>query len=154
VIPGCAPTRSKEEARRMAGFFFSRLPLVSSQPRFRLTRVAWGALRVASISIGDVQSARLPRPRAHVRREIDLVIGTRKPARAIRMILIAAPLGVSPCASPKDEHLNMPCLHWCVGVHTSTAIHDALFADAHPRKTLKELKAGIATHIRKRHARS
>jgi AbrB family looped-hinge helix DNA binding protein len=40
-----------------------------------------------------------------------------------------------------------------VGVNTSAAIHDALFADAPARKTLKELKAGIATHIRKRHAR-
>jgi AbrB family looped-hinge helix DNA binding protein len=40
-----------------------------------------------------------------------------------------------------------------VGVHTSASIHDALFTDAPARKTLKALGAGIATHIRKRHAR-
>ena len=41
-----------------------------------------------------------------------------------------------------------------VGAHTSAAIHEALFSDEPPRKTLKELKAGVAKHIRKRHARN
>jgi antitoxin PrlF len=40
-----------------------------------------------------------------------------------------------------------------VGAHTSAAIHEALFGKTPAHKSLKELKAGIATHIRKRHAR-
>ena len=40
-----------------------------------------------------------------------------------------------------------------VGAHSSTAIHGAIF-DAKPaKKSLKELKAGIAARMRKRHAR-
>jgi len=40
-----------------------------------------------------------------------------------------------------------------VGVHTSTAIHAMLFAQAPARKTLKDLKQGVAAAVRKRHAR-
>ena len=40
-----------------------------------------------------------------------------------------------------------------LGAHTSAAIHDALFEKKPARKSLKALKSGIATHIRKRHAR-
>jgi len=40
-----------------------------------------------------------------------------------------------------------------VGAFTSTAIHDAVFPEKPARKSLKELKAGVAAHIRKRHAR-
>ena len=40
-----------------------------------------------------------------------------------------------------------------VGAHSSAAIHCAIF-DAKPtKKSLKELKAGIAARMRKRHAR-
>ena len=40
-----------------------------------------------------------------------------------------------------------------VGAYSSAAIHDAVFPDKPVRRSLKELKAGIAAHIRKRHAR-
>jgi hypothetical protein len=40
-----------------------------------------------------------------------------------------------------------------VGAYSSAAIHDAVFPDKPARKSLKELKAGVAAHIRKRHAR-
>ncbi|MFC4819995.1 AbrB/MazE/SpoVT family DNA-binding domain-containing protein [Dokdonella ginsengisoli] len=40
-----------------------------------------------------------------------------------------------------------------VGLHTSQAIHSILFDDAPKRKTLAELKSGIAKHLRQRHAR-
>lgn len=39
------------------------------------------------------------------------------------------------------------------GAHTSAAIHDALFVSAPTRKTLKDIKAGLAEHVRRRHAR-
>lgn len=40
-----------------------------------------------------------------------------------------------------------------VGVHTSEAIHSVLFGDEPKRRTLAELKAGIARHVRQRCAR-
>ncbi|MGH8173185.1 MAG: AbrB/MazE/SpoVT family DNA-binding domain-containing protein [Rhodanobacteraceae bacterium] len=40
-----------------------------------------------------------------------------------------------------------------LGAHTSAAIHAALFDSKPARKSLKDLKSGIAAHIRKRHAR-
>jgi len=40
-----------------------------------------------------------------------------------------------------------------VGAYTSAAIYDAVFPDKPARKSLKELKAGIAAHMRRRHAR-
>ena len=40
-----------------------------------------------------------------------------------------------------------------VGAYSSAAIHDAVFPDKPVRRSLRELKAGIAAHIRKRHAR-
>lgn len=40
-----------------------------------------------------------------------------------------------------------------LGAHSSAAIHDALFERKPARKSLKDLKAGIAANVRKRHAR-
>lgn len=40
-----------------------------------------------------------------------------------------------------------------VGMHTSAEIHAALFDKPAPKKTLTELKSGVAAYVRKRHAR-
>ena len=40
-----------------------------------------------------------------------------------------------------------------VGAHSSAAIHSAIFETKPARKSLGELKAGIAARMRKRHAR-
>lgn len=40
-----------------------------------------------------------------------------------------------------------------VGLHSSEAIHRALFTKRPPRRSVAELKQGIRKHVRKRHAR-
>lgn len=40
-----------------------------------------------------------------------------------------------------------------VGAHSSAAIHSAIFGAKPAKKSLKELRAGIAARMRKRHAR-
>lgn len=40
-----------------------------------------------------------------------------------------------------------------IGARTSAEIHAALFADKPARRSLAELEAGIAAHIRSRHVR-
>ncbi|HKE46914.1 MAG TPA: AbrB/MazE/SpoVT family DNA-binding domain-containing protein [Rhodanobacteraceae bacterium] len=39
------------------------------------------------------------------------------------------------------------------GAYSSADIHEAIFDGKPARKSLKDLKAGIAAHLRKRHAR-
>jgi antitoxin PrlF len=62
-------------------------------------------------------------------------------------------LGIGPGSTLAWESEDERVIVRRIGVHTSAAIHDALFADAPPLKTLKELRSGIAARIRKRHAR-
>jgi bifunctional DNA-binding transcriptional regulator/antitoxin component of YhaV-PrlF toxin-antitoxin module len=40
-----------------------------------------------------------------------------------------------------------------VGAHSSAAIHSAIFDTKPAKKSLKEIRAGIAARMRKRHAR-
>lgn len=40
-----------------------------------------------------------------------------------------------------------------LGAHSSADIHAALFDEPPKRKSLKQLKAGVAAYVRKRHAR-
>lgn len=62
-------------------------------------------------------------------------------------------LGLGPGSTMIWEEAGDHVIVRRVGAHTSAAIHDAVFPDKPARKSLKELKAGIAAHIRKRHAR-
>lgn len=62
-------------------------------------------------------------------------------------------LGIGPGATLAWETDGDRIVVRRVGAHTSAAIHAALFEGKPARKTLSELKAGIASHIRKRHAR-
>lgn len=61
--------------------------------------------------------------------------------------------GIGPGAALAWEAENDRLTVRRIGAHTSAEIHAALFADKPARKTLTELKAGIAAHIRSRHAR-
>ena len=62
-------------------------------------------------------------------------------------------LGLSPGSMMVWEDIGEYVVVRRLGAHSSAAIHDALFERKPARKSLKELKAGIAAHVRKRHAR-
>lgn len=62
-------------------------------------------------------------------------------------------LGLDPGSTLVWEESGDAVIVRRLGAHTSSAIHDAVFADKPARKSLRKLKSGIAAHIRKRHAR-
>jgi AbrB family looped-hinge helix DNA binding protein len=62
-------------------------------------------------------------------------------------------LGLGPGSTMIWEEAGDHVIVRRLGAHTSAAIHDAVFPDKPARKSLKELKAGVAAHVRKRHAR-
>ncbi len=62
-------------------------------------------------------------------------------------------LGLGPGSTMIWEESGEHVIVRRVGAYTSAAIHQAVFPDKPPRKSLKQIKAGISAHIRKRHAR-
>ena len=62
-------------------------------------------------------------------------------------------LGLGPGSTMIWEEAGDHVIVRRLGAHTSAAIHEAVFPDKPARKTLKEIKAGIAAHVRRRHAR-
>ena len=62
-------------------------------------------------------------------------------------------LGLTPGSTMVWEEAGEYVVVRRVGAYTSTDIHAALFDEKPTRKSLKDLKAGIAAHMRKRHAR-
>ena len=62
-------------------------------------------------------------------------------------------LGLGPGSTMIWEEAGDHVIVRRVGAYSSSAIHAAVFPEKPVRKSLKELKAGIAAHVRKRHAR-
>ena len=62
-------------------------------------------------------------------------------------------LGLTPGSTMVWEEAGDYVVVRRVGVHSSADIHAAIFDEKPARKSLKDLKAGIAAHVRKRHAR-
>jgi AbrB family looped-hinge helix DNA binding protein len=62
-------------------------------------------------------------------------------------------LGLGPGSTMIWEEAGEHVIVRRVGAHTSAAIHEAVFPDKPARRSLKEIRAGIAVHIRRRHAR-
>jgi AbrB family looped-hinge helix DNA binding protein len=62
-------------------------------------------------------------------------------------------LGVGPGSVLEWEQLGDGMLVRRAGTYTSQELHQALFDDVPPRRSLEELRQGRAAYVRKRHAR-
>ena len=62
-------------------------------------------------------------------------------------------LGVGPGSTLEWDQDGEKIVVRRVGRFTSAEVHDAVFAKPPKRRTLHELKAGLKTHAKRRHAR-
>ncbi|HWA00636.1 MAG TPA: AbrB/MazE/SpoVT family DNA-binding domain-containing protein [Caulobacterales bacterium] len=62
-------------------------------------------------------------------------------------------LGVGPGSAIEWEERDGEIVVRRAGRHSSEALHAAVFKESPKAKTLKDLKAGVRAHVRKKHAR-